>query len=211
MSVGDCDKTLMRSDDLIRGRRVFLIGGGPSAKGVDFDALRFYGIVVAINDWFRYIPGADIVFTADGAWLGKRAEELKRFHGIRVAAVPADVPAVSQIDPIERLERCHNVAASIDSNLIHCSHNSGFGATNFAGTRKPKQMVLIGFDLNGVGHGHRGYEWRNRFGVEQYPAWAQAFAVLAQPLAARGIDVVNVNAQSAIRCFRFQSLQELLA
>ena len=50
------------------GRRCFIIGGGPSLKGFDFERLRGER-VIAINKAFYDVPFADIVFGMDRPFL----------------------------------------------------------------------------------------------------------------------------------------------
>ena len=50
------------------GRRCFIVGGGPSLKGFDFERLRGER-VIAINKAFYDVPFADIVFAMDSPFL----------------------------------------------------------------------------------------------------------------------------------------------
>lgn len=193
------------------GATVFLIGGGASAGRIDLDRIRGCGVVVAINDSVRRIPWADIVFSSDGVWVTRRAGLLARFAGRKVAATDGGYVPPKAAGPIEILDRRRDVRVSDDPNLIYSAHNSGFAALNFAVSREAKRIVLIGFDLDGGEHWHGGYEWRCRFGRADHPKWAAAFDAIAPELARRGIDVVNVNLDSAVRCFRFATLDEVLA
>jgi hypothetical protein len=192
------------------GTTVFLIGGGDSASRIDLGKLRGHGIVVAINDAVRRIPWADIVFSADGIWITRRADVLARFVGRKVAAIDGGYVPPEAAGPIEVLDRSRDVLVSDDPGLIYSAHNSGFAALNFAVSREATRIVLIGFDLDGGNHWHGGYEWKCRFGRADHPKWAAAFNSIAPELARRGVDVVNLNPASAIRGFRFATLDEVL-
>jgi len=172
---------------------VFLIGGGPSAAAVDLSALRGRGIVVAVNDSFRAMPWADVAFTADGVWLRRRAAELQSFAGAVVAAMPPGYRA----PPIDVVTVPRTTG-----------YNSGRGALEYVLCQGAMHIALIGYDLNGPGHWHAGYDWTCRFGEKDYQSWAEEFASMRLP---PGAAVVNLNPDSAIRCFPFLSMDAFLA
>lgn len=183
------------------GRSVLLLAGGPSLRGFDFEQLRGKGIVVAINDAIFAAPFADCAFTIDMVWLRNRAEALASFSGEKVAAVPADYA-----DPQPGLRyflRVCQAGKSVDPITIYTGENSGFAALDMAISRGASRIALLGYDLTGPGHFHRGYAWGSRFGANCYRQWAQYFTALAGPAAARGVQVINCNHRSAIRCFPF--------
>jgi hypothetical protein len=60
-------------DGAWEGEPCFIIGGGPSLKGFDFNRLRGQGRVIAINRALEYAPWADVVFFMD--W-----KLYKRYH-----------------------------------------------------------------------------------------------------------------------------------
>lgn len=189
------------------GVTTFLVGGGPSARAFDLSLLRGCGVVVAINDSFKKLPWADVVFTADGSWLSSRARSLMGFKGEIVAALPCNYAAPVGLQ-LTRLRRLDGVGLNRGASSVYYADNSGFGALATFAARS-RRIVLVGYDMNGHGHWHDGYEWGHKM-VSRFPSWARSFDMVAPLLAARGIDVINVNAQSAIRCFRFAEMADVL-
>lgn len=193
-----------------RGRRVILIGGGPSLTGFDFAQLEGTGaIIVAINDALRAAPFADVAFSIDTLWLDRRATMLGYFQGEIVAAAPPGYRP-----PLDRIQLLRRVAASGLSrraDTLLTGGNSGFAALGMALMREAAEVFLLGYDLTQAGHFHGGYEWQSRYGVRHYPQWARAFAVLASEAAARGTAVFNCNRRSAISAFPFATIDESLS
>lgn len=192
------------------GRTVFLIGGGPSLRGFDFGAVRGRGIVVAINDAMFAAPFADVVFSIDAVWLMNRHHALLGYAergGHLVAAVPCNpawpVPGATYV------LRRKGAWLSGNPGELFTGDNSGFGALGMALMRGARRVALLGYDMAGPGHFHKGYEWRCRFGEADYPRWASYFPALAVQARDRGVDVVNCNPESAIRCFRFGSWEDV--
>lgn len=194
------------------GKTVVLIGGGPSLRRFNFrdlSKLRKSGaVVVAINDAIKRCPWSDVVFSIDKVWLGRRHREVRRFSGERIAVVDASRttfwPWIRYIarDPSPRL--------SDDMGVICTGENSGFAALGMslmrgAGTGDGT-IIMLGYDMNGPGHFHGGYEWTVPSGPQDYPRWVGYFLSLA--LAAKEMDakVVNCNPESAVRCFPFADI-----
>jgi hypothetical protein len=194
------------------GRNVIvaIVAGGPSAAHVPIEQLRGRCRVVAVNDSIIPIPWADCAFTADGSWLRSRALRLTTFAGEIVAALPAGFAIPKMIeDRVTRLTRLDGAAISDDPTAVHYADNSGFGAFSYECARRPDRIILIGYDLNNDGHWHSGYQWRQKF-THRYPQWAASFDVVAEQWKSLGVDVVNVNPDSAIRCFRFAKFDDAL-
>lgn len=188
---------------------VFIIGGGPSAGKHKLERLYGKGTMIAVNDCFRYLPKSDIAFSGDGSWVNARRNELRLFKGRVVVALPKKFkdPAIPGIEIIERKA---GVGVSRQRNRVFFSANSGFAALSFAIARKARQIALIGFDLDGAGWWHGGYDWVHKTGAELYPGWASGFDSIAPKVQKLGVDVVNANKMSAIRAFRFVSFAKIV-
>jgi hypothetical protein len=157
------------------------------------------------------IPWADISFTADGRWINRRISLLASFTGKRVAAIDGGYVPPKEAGPIEMLDRSRETKVSNTPWLIYSAFNSGFAGVNYVVSHGVRTVILIGYDLDGGDHWHGGYEWKCRFGRADHPKWAAAFEVIAPELERLGVDVVNLNPDSAVRCFRFATLDEVLA
>ncbi|MBX9757215.1 MAG: hypothetical protein K2Y29_00450 [Beijerinckiaceae bacterium] len=166
--------------------------------------------MIAVNDAMLHAPWADVVFSIDTVWLRRRQAALMQFAGEKVMAVPA-APRSMFIPPlpgVRYLRRVSAVGLSVDPGAIASGFNSGYGALGMAIMRGASEVFLLGYDMNGPGHFHRGYDWFCRFGVRQYPTWAAMFSRLAER--SGETRVINCNPASAIRCFPFASIDEVL-
>jgi len=197
--------------DLWRTRPVVIIGGGPSVTPEDLAAVcRSRATVIAVNDAFRSIGWADACFTIDDFWLRKRVEELAGFGGELIVAVPFRFkldPALGVVRRVERREGGPRLNPSPD--VVYYGENSGHGALTFSAAQGARKIFLLGFDMKAAGHWFPPYEWQCRFGVRDYPRWIGHFRAIAPLLKSAGVDVVNLNPASGIRCFRFGNLSEL--
>jgi hypothetical protein len=191
-----------------KGRTVFLVGGGPSLRDFDFDRLRGLGIVVAINEALRVLPFADAVLSIDTKWWNRRFGLVRSFEGERIAIVPDDY--VIRHRRATRLYRVPATGISPLPGAVHTGENSGYAALGLAIMRRAKRIYLLGYDMTEPGHFHHGYTWQTRYGAADYPRWSAMFGTLAVEAAARRIAVINCNPNSAIRCFPFQPLDEVV-
>lgn len=176
-----------------KGRTVYLIGGGPSLKGFDFARLRRRGVVVAINDALLSVPWADASFTIDLVWLRNRIWPLAAFLGERIAMVPD-----GWVPPPPLTLECFKTYLRTDE---ASGGNSGYAALAVALHRGAARVALLGYDMSGPGHWHKGYDWQSRFGAADYPRWRQQFHLLAYAAQQRGVRVINCNPKSGIKYF----------
>ena len=71
----------------IKGKNVFIIGGGPSAKNVDFSLLHDE-VVICINDAYRYFPNAVATYWVDETWAAENAHLLVNHNGLKFTSKP---------------------------------------------------------------------------------------------------------------------------
>lgn len=189
------------------GRAAFILGGGPSLTAEDVDRIRGRGAVIAVNNaGLDLAPWADVLFFADGwpRWYGWNKDRLHEFKGefiVSRAAVPPSDPRLVRIvhEPKTALSRNpHRVAG-------WCG---GSSAINLAYLMGARVIVLMGFDM-------RGGNWHDDHKAPPLPnahrdRFIPALERMAPELAAEGVLVLNTNSRSALRCFPFTDLEELL-
>jgi len=201
------------------GQPCFIIGGGPSLVGFDFERLRARGRVIAINKAFIYAPFADVVFFMDHAsfygWLkhgmfGPDAiKAWDDFNGFRVflnlrGREVKDAYSVRSLGKI-------GLPTSLRNGLYHGS-NSGFGAIGLAICMGADPIYLLGYDLGNKGnvtHFHGGY---GRPQPEtSLRSFKQNLETLAGLITKRGWPkVINLNPSSALTAFPFSTIEEVL-
>lgn len=184
------------STDRWRRDTVYLIGGGPSAQSVDWEALqqRPRRVVVAINDSACHLPWADVLYSADFVWVQRRVHVVRAFAGAVVLGTPVR-QLRKGLRPVGR-----------DVCLVprRGDYNSGLEALYWVASQGARRVVLVGYDLREPRHWHAGYAWPNRFRTAaHFASWVPQFAAAAHELWAQGVRVRNANPVSAIRCFPF--------
>jgi hypothetical protein len=196
------------------GEPCFIIGGGPSLIGFDFERLRGRGRIIAINRAYEFCQFADALFYMDDLFYktcyrdpGKR-RLWDAFAGYKVqlylqGRCHPDAHAV-------RAAGRMGLSASLAGGIFH-GNNSGIGAVNLAVCLKADPIYLLGFDFKfqgPVSHFHGGY------GAPQhertYLAFARDFAHLARLTTQAGIMIINLNPQSALRAFPFMTIDNAL-
>lgn len=210
-------------DGAWKGRRCFIIGGGASLVGFDFERLRGEK-VIATNRAFESCMFADILFFMDALnfhkWistgkLGKKAQEkLQEFKGHKVYLSISRKRRISGVYMLKAVERT-GLTFSLKQGLFHGS-NSGYGALNLAVCLGANPIYLLGFDMkhqrdkSGIKtHFHEGYPQRHH-NEKILKTYNVQFGKVAGLLKKRGIKVINLSMDSAMICFKKKPVDEVL-
>lgn len=203
------------ADNAWAGQRCFIIGGGESLE--DFEFSRLAGeLVIGVNRAYERFD-CTIMFATDaqyhrwikGGQLG--AEAKKRFEEFKGHKVWLDSARYCH-KGVHRLTGLngHGLSFSMKAGLKH-GGNSGYGALNLAVCLGANPIYLLGFDMKGKGgkqaHWHNGYPVMQPDAV--YKKFKTYFETAAPILKKRGIKVVNLNPDSALKCFDFGKLENL--
>ena len=189
------------------GRSVYLIGGGPSLKGFNFESLRGKGIIVAINDAILHVPFADVGFSIDTVWMQRRVEQLWAFKGEKVMAVPDNYGI--GIRGVTYLHRIQAAGVSSDMSSLYTGENSGCAALSMAIMRGASRIALLGYDMKATGHFHKGYEWSFPWHFAHYSRWVKLFRPIDAHCKRHRIQVINCNPNSGLRLFPFGNPEDI--
>jgi hypothetical protein len=200
------------------GSRCFIIGGGPSLKDFDFELLRGEKCI-AINRAVESVPWAEIMFSIDVRlfnWYRKNRrlmpqKALSAFDSFQGKKVWAIDPFPAYADPLGwqgifviKFIGKHGFSRHL-SNGIYCGGNSGYGALNLAAMLGANPICLLGFDMQnepgGQANFHSGYPASSSDPVVRH--WRENFEMIAPEYVHAGIDVINLNLNSRLRCFQF--------
>ena len=200
------------------GRRCFIVGGGPSLKGFDFNRLRGER-VIAINKSYFDVPFADVMFAMDRSLIdlitsGQLGEEYRQafeaFGGVKLwldlsgNSYPTGVYSIPAAGAF-------GWTASLRDGLFH-GQNSGYGALNLALCLGASPIYLLGFDCakgpEGEKHYHAGYPHGSN--PDALNIFKGAFEAGAKLLDGRA-RIVNLNPGSALRCFEFGEVDAVLS
>jgi len=198
------------------GQRCFIIGGGESLKDFDFSKLK-NELVIGVNLAFKKID-CQINFAMDhnlyewikngklGPVATKKFEDYKGF-AVWLDSVGYDYPRGVFVLPGSKE---FMISSSMEKGIISGT-NSGFGALNLALCLGANPIYLLGFDMKGQGDKqawwHNGYP--DKQGSNIYKAFINDFTKVAPTLKEKGIEVINLNAESALKCFKFDKFEAL--
>lgn len=203
-----------------RGERCFIIGGGPSLAGFDFGRLKGKGRIIAINKAYLDAPFADVLFFMDGSpytfyglvkrgSLGTEAlEKWNEFKGVKVY-----LNLVGR-----RLEDVYSIRKAQGGGLsrslrygIYPGNNSGTAAVGLAICLGADPIYLLGIDCKfsgGRAHYHSGYPRTMHERI--FVSFIGNFNRLNSMISGKGINVINLNPDSGVRCFPFSTIDKVL-
>lgn len=196
-----------------RGECVAIVASGPSTRKEDVEALCDRIHVVAIKRNVEICPWADVVYGCDEPWW-RHSRGLPDFKGLKLSYADkacARFPDIRKINIDKKLDRI-----LVDSpGIVGSGGNSGFQALNIVVQFGASAVLLIGFDMcesNSKPHwyGRNTATGMSNPGEHNYRKWRAAFEGSAEIIRTLGIDVVNVSAISALKCFRRGTVDQAL-
>gem|GEM_PF-2503241 len=203
------------------GSRCFIIGGGPSLKGFDFSKLN-NELTIAVNRAYEYFD-SNIIFFIDHTdfyqqvikgEFGKEAKD--KFITSRALKIALNIGGMNFDHGTYSVPLSKEPQMTFDlKDGLFDGDNSGFAALNLAVCLGATTIYLLGYDMKGDGKGnqawfHSGYK---KIGKERsYVAWIKHFEDAEIELRRRSIRVVNLNAESNLKCFeigKFEDIKDL--
>ena len=189
------------------GSPAWVIAGGPSLRTFDFSLLRGVPHVIAINAAFYDVPTAEVFVTEDCRVIERFAPDLAKFKGVKIFACPDDayVPQVKAIAPDVEIVHTRPKSKGWSKRLedgLSTSQSSAIPALNLADVMGANPIYLLGIDCNreDAGNFHARYPKSWSMGAAQLDSIASDLTHWAAPNL-RHRYVVNVNRNSAVRCF----------
>lgn len=215
--------TDLLKEDSWRGRRCFIIGGGESLK--DFDYSQLNGeLTIGINKVFMYYDPT-LLYSMDTRFYGwirqgvlskfDNADVVTRWNSVRAPKLFLAPHSSIGFDPSIYLVRRSN-NEGLPNNFaegIWGGDNSGFGALVVAMLLGANPIYLLGYDMQCKMHSHfhKGYPEqsieRTRQKVERF---RKTFERFAEAFRARGCQIVNLNPDSALKCFEFDTINNVI-
>lgn len=183
---------------------IFIVGGGPSAKGIDFKKFQHKGYLLGVND-SGVLLNVDGVLTMDRLWWENRWEQCKA-QGMDCFVRHSVYDRWISKHPGWAF--CHRLEIHYDKTelsqvpyIVH-GNNSGFAAFNLATLCRPRKIFLFGFDFQGVGkdvHWYPQYTWSTKDKGDHYKKWAPAMENAYTVCQKIGIQVYNCSNISRIQ------------
>jgi hypothetical protein len=181
-------------------KTIFCVGGGPSLVGFDWRVLKGQ-FVIAVNRAFEVVPCAEYVYFSDARFWNWYAGALRLHAGIKIT-----VDRQVKDKDVINYRATGTFGLDLIPGQLRTGNSSGFAAINLAAQMKPSKIVLLGYDMKYTDrtHWHDGYPVRSGR-IEKMIAF---FPTLVEPLKELGIDIVNANPDSALECFRKETIDE---
>lgn len=189
-----------------KNETVYLIGGGPSLRGFDWEQLRGKK-VIAINRAFQVLPWADVLYWTDAQFYKWYKHEIDEFKGMKVTCRPVDILNKE----ITLLKGTRDLGLDLRPGYICDGNNSGYGALNLAVKLGVKRIYLLGYDLHsepGQTHWHNGYTRSHNHTI--YKRLIRYFEHSVSLLNKLNVEVWNANPGSRLECFKKCSLKDAL-
>lgn len=198
----------------LKYRPVVIVASGPSlsdeqcaliAERRQADACR----VIVVNDNYKRIPNADMLFAADGPWW--------RVHHSQVAQIAPKVERWSS-EPSNRQYGCQvwqseggSGIAPRESNAFRRGSSSTFMAVGLSIKLGARHIILVGIDCkrgkDGRSHWFGDHDRKRLPNPQPFSLWRDEFDGLAAPAAEMGIDIVNCTIDTAVRKLRRSTLE----
>lgn len=196
------------------GETAVILGGGSSLTQADVDYCRGKARVIAIKEAYWLAPWADLLYAAEPKWWRFNYAGAQSFAGLKYAI--EHNPTLETADwstwpDVQVLRNTGDHGLELDPTGLRTGFNSGYQAINLAVHLGAVKVILLGFDC---WVGPTGEQ--NWFGPHPnhlrsfYPLFLQAFATLADPVKAAGVEVINASRFTVLAAFPRVPLESVL-
>lgn len=222
------------------GGECWIIGGGPSMPeqfGVPKDVIAsvqsqeqppsvyspylspIHGKhIIGVNAAFLIGNWIDVMIFGDSNFYFSYRLEMAKYHNIKVSCNPNMHSGKQGVYGLKYVPRNgnHPMGLSEKKNHISWNHNTGAAAINLAYHFGVKRILLLGFDMKlsdtDKQHWHGLYPSAKRTGKRNLPfhRHLQSYTPLSNDAQRLGIEILNVNENSAIGQFPKVKLNDVL-
>lgn len=193
-------------DDVLSGR-------SPITVYNDYLSDLFLKHVIGVNIAFLLGDWVSVLFFCDRQIYRGYRNLIRAFPNLKVTDCGND-SNLSTAKGIKRLKRDLSYGISTERDTIRWNENSGMAAINFAVHTGVKRINLLGFDLqptDSKDHWHYGYQfYQKRVQTMRYKVWLKRYPRFAEEVKKVGIEVLNVNPDSALDVFPKVQLKDIL-
>lgn len=165
--------------------------------------------VVVVNDCWRLLPGADVLYAADRKWWDTYIAAVRVGSSSELWTTSKDGAAKHGLRFIKTADGCQPLP--LDCPVISKGSNSGFQAMMLARHFGARKIVLLGYDMQRTGGKAHWFGDHPRPMSQGNPLhWVDRFKTAAPALAAEGTQVINASRATAIPCFPRASIESVL-
>lgn len=168
--------------------------------------------VIAVNDAWRLLPDADILYACDLAWWKVYIEAVRaRFSG-ELWTQNSEASVAYGLNWVRAVK---GSGVHEDPDTIYTGGSSGYQAlmlaTLFRSFVFPLRVPLIGYDYQRTGgRAHFFGDHPPGLGQGRPESWRPHFDLAAPTLKRMGIEVINCSAATALTCFPRMPIDEAL-
>jgi len=194
---------------IFKGKTVYVIGGGPSLQGFNWNSLSNKS-VIAINKSFMSIPTAQVIYWTDARFYRWYKKDIDASNAVKYT-INSGAPYTNDVRLLKKGIR-HGLET--DNRSLAHGDNSGYAAINLAYHLGATRIVLLGFDMGGNGnktHFHDGYPVNPTSKHIYEKRFVVSFPHIAEELKKKGIKVYNASERSTLTCFTKISLEKSLS
>lgn len=199
---------------VVQGRDDFLPGVGPSLTAEICQRVRGRRSM-AINSSAVLAPWASVLFFTDSGWYEPRRQLVANWDGLVISmsrTAKREMP-----DKVKRVQGEGDPQAlpgfSRGPHVIQQGRSSGHTAVSLAIALGATRVVLLDYDMRIVAdreHCHDEYKGSARDSEIYQREFAPGFAGWDEAARAVGVEVINATEGSALKEFRFVSLNDIL-
>jgi hypothetical protein len=171
--------------------------------------------VIGVNNAYQLGEWIDFLFFGDGSWHLVHQRKLAKWQGMKVTCSPK-FATVTLKDKFKikylAKDKKHKHGITSDCTKVSWNSNSGAAAISLAHHLGVKRVYLLGFDMNVNGnftHWHGSHGNKAKKGPP-FKKHLQGFPEIAKDAKKMGLEILNVNKQSAITNFPKVTLKEAL-
>lgn len=174
--------------------------------------------MIAVNDAWRLLPGAEILYACDTAWWnahrgapGFKGERWSS-HGAAARVRHNDKTLPAERYGLKLIEGRDGEGFNLDGDCIHYGGNSGFQAVNLALLFGARIVILVGFDM-GSTDGKRHFFGDHPGGLRNTASFAGFIRHFdkAAKLLPSGLQIINATTHTALTCFPRMKLDDALS
>jgi hypothetical protein len=194
-----------------QGQTVYIIGGGPSLTGFDFNKLQGKN-VIAVNKAYAYAKQPYVLYWTDSRFYNWYKDEINALPCMKVTS-SSNFRNTGNGITILKNKTGKELNLECKPFEICAGNNSGYGAIHLAIKMGAKKIYLLGYDMQleaNKSHWHDGYPVANNPRASIYASMLNYIEANANIIKS-AVNIYNTNRKSALKCFDFCTIDDALA
>jgi hypothetical protein len=175
--------------------------------------------VIGVNNAYLIGDWLDCLFFGDGSWYLSHQQRIAAWTGLKVTCWPRIVE--TKYDPMQSIRYLSKDVKKMygltrDKSKVSWNTNSGASAIGLAVHFGVKRIMLLGFDMNldqnkiSHWHGSHGAAGKKQKKSPPFIRHLKGFPQIAEDAKVMGVEILNVNPDSAIEAFPKVRLRDIL-